>query len=79
MTTLLLFGSQTCVPCKAVKSQLDLNNIQYDYVDVFEQPEVAGQYGVMSTPTMFELDENGEQLSRTVGGKIMEVIMKHKE
>ncbi|EKI4464096.1 thioredoxin family protein [Staphylococcus delphini] len=54
-TKFILFGSPTCNPCKAVKNHLESINFKYEYVDVTERPDLAGEYGVMSTPTMVHL------------------------
>lgn len=63
----LLFGSPTCQPCKALKGMLGNLGYEFDYVDCAEQPDMAGKYMVMSTPTLIKVDVNGEEIKRAVG------------
>lgn len=67
MTKNLLFGSPTCQPCKALKGMLDNQGYEFDYIDCAEQPDMAGRYMVMSTPTLIKVDENGEEIKRATG------------
>lgn len=62
--TLLVFTSPTCAPCKL--QQLPIINrllgewpaqVNFEIIDVAEQPEVAARYGVWSVPTTIVLDE----------------------
>ncbi|EGQ3672487.1 thioredoxin family protein [Staphylococcus pseudintermedius] len=68
-TKFILFGSPTCNPCKVVKSHLESINFKYEYVDVMERPDLAGEYGVMSTPTMIHLVDS-IMVNKEVGLKI---------
>ena len=64
---ILYFTTPTCAPCKTyqrpaleqVKQALG-NRLQIVEVDASTQPEVASQWGVLSVPTTFILDANGE-------------------
>ncbi|WP_239705087.1 thioredoxin family protein [Mammaliicoccus sp. E-M24] len=67
MTKNLLFGSPTCQPCKALKGMLGNLGYEFEYVDCAETPEMAAKYGVMSTPTLIKVDENGETIKRVTG------------
>lgn len=67
MTKNLLFGSPTCQPCMALKGMLGNLGYEFEYVDCAEQPEMAGKYMVMSTPTLIKVDENGETINRATG------------
>lgn len=67
MTKNLLFGSPTCQPCKALKGMLGNLGYEFDYVDCAETPEMAGEYEVMSTPTLIKVDGKGEEIKRAVG------------
>ncbi|WP_323709498.1 thioredoxin family protein [Mammaliicoccus sciuri] len=67
MTKNLLFGSPTCQPCKALKGMLGNLGYEFEYVDCDETPEMAAKYGVMSTPTLIKVDENGETIKRVSG------------
>lgn len=61
--TLLVFTSPTCAPCKL--QQLPIidrllrewpDQVDFQIIDVAEQPEVAARYGVWSVPTTIVLD-----------------------
>lgn len=67
MTKNLLFGSPTCQPCKALKGMLGNLGYEFEYVNCSVTPEMAGEYEVMSTPTLIKVDENGEEIKRAVG------------
>lgn len=45
-----LFGRETCPPCKAIKKLLEEKNIEFDYIDVFEDQCYAVACGVGSVP-----------------------------
>jgi thiol-disulfide isomerase/thioredoxin len=64
---LVYFTTPTCAPCKtiqrpAIQRLQDLlgDGLQVVEIDAAAQPEVASQWGVMSVPTTFLIDENGE-------------------
>ena len=64
------FYADWCAPCKIQKPILEKfaseNNIEVQYVDVEEKPEVAQQYGVRSLPTLVYL-RNGSPVETLVG------------
>ncbi len=64
---LLLFGSAHCAPCvqaqapAARRLEAELGGrLQLREVDVDEEPELAERYGVMSLPTVYIYDAEGE-------------------
>lgn len=74
MTKYVLFGSPTCMPCKTIKGILPNLGFEFDYVDVFEQPELAGEHMIMSTPTMIKFEE-AEKVATVIGqGDIMAFV-----
>ncbi|MDK1672787.1 thioredoxin family protein [Staphylococcus saprophyticus] len=74
MTKYVLFGSPTCMPCKTIKGILPTLGFEFDYVDVFEQPELAGEHMIMSTPTMIKFEED-EKVATVIGqGDIMAFV-----
>ncbi|MDT0700322.1 thioredoxin family protein [Staphylococcus chromogenes] len=74
MTKFLLFGSPTCMPCKTVKNILPTLGFEFEYVDVSENPELASEHMVMSTPTMVKLVEK-EPVKTVVGqGAVMQLV-----
>ena len=65
--TLLYFTAPTCTPCKTVQrpaierlQQLLGERLLVIEVDASTQAEMATQWGVMSVPTTFILDEQGQ-------------------
>lgn len=74
MTKYVLFGSPTCMPCKTIKGILPTLGFEFDYVDVFEQAELAGEHMIMSTPTMIKFEED-EKVATVIGqGDIMAFV-----
>jgi thioredoxin 1 len=64
---LVYFTTPTCAPCKTVQRPAiarlrDLMGecLQVVEIDASVRPEVASQWGVMSVPTTFVLDEQGQ-------------------
>ena len=65
--TLLYFTTPTCAPCKTVQrpaiqrlaEQLG-DRLQVVEIDASANPELAGQWGVLSVPTTFVLDSHGK-------------------
>ncbi len=60
---LLVFTSPTCAPCKLQQIPIAErilsdwgDRVEFRLVDVTEQPDVAGQFGVWSLPTTIVLD-----------------------
>ena len=56
-----------CPPCKFVSNFLNDKGVEFEVVDVTEQPEVASEYGVMGVPVTILLDEEGKEVQRSVG------------
>ena len=68
---LLDFWAPWCTPCRMVGPILDeiageRSDIKVAKVNVDEQPELAGQFGVMSIPTVIFL-KDGKEIDRKVG------------
>ncbi|MFQ3843363.1 thioredoxin family protein [Staphylococcus pseudoxylosus] len=79
MTQYLLFGSPTCMPCKTIKGILPSLGFKFDYVDVFENPELAGEHMIMSTPTMIKFEDNVKVATVIGQGDIMGFVSKEQE
>ncbi len=54
---LFQFGTETCMPCGAIKQRIDEWNKEYPqvqsrYVPLDEFPELGAEYGIFSAPTI---------------------------
>ena len=78
-TVLLDFWAPWCMPCRMVgpileeiaKERLD---IKVGKINVDEEPELAGQFQVMSIPTLLVM-KDGKIMNRSVGAKLKEEIL----
>jgi thioredoxin 1 len=80
------FWAAWCGPCKALAPAIDqiatelVDKLKVVKVDVDENMEVSGRYGVLSIPTM-ALFKNGEIVEKMVGaypkGAIVSKILPH--
>ncbi|MFC1950749.1 thioredoxin family protein [Chloroflexota bacterium] len=71
--TLAEFGSVTCQPCKEMKPILEELAVEYAaklnvvIIDIYEQRELANQYGIMAIPTQILFDSSGKEITRHIG------------
>lgn len=63
---LIVLTQPRCAPCKMVKTYLTENNIEFRTLDIVENPTLATEYGIMSTPVTI-LVEDGEEIARVAG------------
>lgn len=78
-TVLLDFYADWCGPCRIVSPIVDEiaeENPQYlvGKINVDEEPDLAGRFGVMSIPTLVVL-KNGEVVNRSMGAKPKKQIL----
>lgn len=71
-TTIVDFGAVWCPPCKALLPIMEDLSLSYGSrldvlkVDCDESPGIAGQYGIMSMPTVIVFHD-GEPVEKLVG------------
>lgn len=73
--TILYFRSDMCVPCKTVQTpeleafKTKVRGVEVVTVDAMREPEVASNWGVMTTPTTIVLDT--ERKPRFVNNRVV--------
>ncbi|TVY09839.1 glutaredoxin family protein [Paenibacillus cremeus] len=70
---LLKFQQPNCAPCTQVSEYLDNKNIKYEKINVWDDPEQASNYGIMSVPVVILLSSDGVEIRRSVGFKPQEL------
>lgn len=78
-TVLLDFWAPWCMPCRMVGPILEeiakeCSDIKVGKINVDEEPELAGQFQVMSIPTLLVM-KDGKIMNRSVGAKPKEEIL----
>lgn len=76
---LLDFWAPWCMPCRIVGPILEeiaaeRSDIKVGKINVDEQPELAGQFQVMSIPTLLVI-KNGKIVNQSVGAMQKEAIL----
>ncbi|MGE0910425.1 thioredoxin family protein [Bacillus atrophaeus] len=66
---LIKLEQPNCNPCKMVSNYLEQANIQFETVDVTQEPEVAARFGVMGVPVTILINGQGEEVKRSIGFK----------
>jgi len=70
---LLDLGAKKCVPCKMMAPLLEelardyQGRLDVEFIDVWENPGAAEQYGIQSIPTQIFYDADGKEFFRHVG------------
>ncbi|MBW7976842.1 thioredoxin domain-containing protein [Bacillus velezensis] len=66
---LIKLEQPNCNPCKMVSNYLNDAGVEYETVDVTQKPEVAAHFEVMGVPVTILLNEQGEEVKRSIGFK----------
>jgi thioredoxin 1 len=71
---LLDFYSQACGPCRLEKVQEERADVKIAKVDVDENGELTGQYGISAIPTLVLL-RDGKEVARAIGAMTKEKLL----
>jgi thioredoxin 1 len=81
--TLLYFTTPDCAPCRTIQrpaiqrlQEIIGDSVKVVEVDASAQPEIASRWGVLSVPTTFVIDTNGEARHVNHGVTSTETLMR---
>lgn len=72
MKKLIKFEKNDCNPCMMVSEFLDKNEVEYERINAFDNPEMAVKFKVRTVPTVILLEDDVE-VKRTMGHKLDEL------
>lgn len=72
MKILKLF-QPNCFNCALVENFLKDKGIEHESIDVSKELDVAEKFKIMSTPVTILLDDDGNEIQRSVGFKVEEL------
>lgn len=58
MSKLYMFSTSHCTKCPEVKEALSKKNVEVEYIDAEETPELAMRFLIMSVPSIVEVSED---------------------
>ncbi len=73
MVTMIDLGAKKCIPCKMMAPILEKIEKKYEgraaiiFIDVWENRDQAGRFGIRAIPTQIFYDASGKEVSRHVG------------
>ena len=75
VSKILKFSGSWCGPCRVLKNTLsNFIRVPVEEIDVDENQEECIKYKIRTIPVLVYLDENGEELERTVGLQTLDQI-----
>jgi len=77
MSKLIKFEKENCPACTMVQNVLDANEVIVEKVNPFEQPKLAVEFGISSVPVTILVDDEGKEVTRSIGfkpGELEEII-----
>ena len=60
MSKLYMFTTSHCTKCPEVKEALSKKNVEVEYIDAEETPELAMRFLIMTVPTIIDNREHAE-------------------
>jgi len=81
MVTMVDLGAKTCIPCKMMAPIMEKMEKVYQgkaaiiFIDVWENREQAGRFGISIIPTQIFFDPKGKEVYRHVGFMSEEAIV----
>ena len=81
MVTMVDLGAKTCIPCKMMAPIMEKMEKVYQgkaaiiFIDVRENPEQGGRFGISTIPTQIFFDAKGKETYRHVGFMSEEAIV----
>lgn len=81
MATMVDLGAKKCVPCKMMAPILEALEKKYKgraaivFIDVWENPEAAKEFGIQVIPTQIFYDTSGREVTRHRGFMSREAIV----
>ena len=68
-------SAEWCGPCRALKQNLtNFTRVPVEEINVEENQEAVTKYKIRNIPVLIYLDENGNELERTVGLQTLDQI-----
>jgi thioredoxin 1 len=64
---LLKLYQPNCRPCVFVDNFLQEKGVEYESINVADNPDVAAEFGIMATPVTILLDDLGLEVKRSSG------------
>lgn len=75
VSKILKMSAEWCGPCRVLKQNLvNFTRVPVEEINVEENQEAVTKYKIRNIPVLIYLDENGNELERTVGLQTLDQI-----